>query len=104
MLPGLRRQRATLSSKMLVHAGDLLLDPGNRLRQSGHLLPQGLAPGLRLLGSLERLRWGHIGATPHRASLAGAGRRHGHPDRIQALPRPIPDSTEQTTAKLILSG
>jgi hypothetical protein len=35
--------------------GDLLLDPGNRLRQSGHLLPQRLAPGLRLLGSLEQI-------------------------------------------------
>src|SRR5215211_2322782 len=55
MLPGRCRQSATLSCQSPVHARNVLLGPGHRLRRSGYLLPQGLALRLRLLGSLEQI-------------------------------------------------
>jgi hypothetical protein len=83
MLPGLGRQWATLSCQPPVHARNVLLGRGNRLRRSSHLLPQRLALRLRLLGSLEQIgtvgvRVGHNGTSILPSPFLPAPRRMGH--------------------------
>jgi hypothetical protein len=103
------------------------VSPAQALGLGPLLSPLGMLPGLRLLGSLERIRvlgvrvgqmrrvpspiqrcrhqpdrarWGHSG--PRHASpceLSSCRTPAWSPRSVQALPRPMPDSTEQTMAK-----
>jgi len=75
MLSGLRSQRPTLLSEVLVHAGDIPLDLGDRLSHRGNLLPERLALRPQLLGSHEQLRPAGVRISHHRDRHT-SNRRH----------------------------
>jgi hypothetical protein len=80
MLSGLRSQRPTLLSEVLVHAGDIPLDLGDRLSHRGNPLPERLALRPQLLGSHEQLRPAGVRISHHRdrhTPPTGGTTRHG---------------------------
>ena len=89
MLPGLRSQRPTLLSEVLVHAGDIPLDLGDRLCHLGNPLPERLALRPQLLGSREQLRPAGVRISHHgdRHTLKPAARLGTEQPRC---PRTVP--------------